>query len=137
MAGFERGNIIVKASAGKHQFVRKSIQHFISNENALRYVGLHPDLTPDELWPEEEPLSLDETLIALRLNRLKRMYIDNEMYEIMECSVLKRKQNEKSYWEFVELLTESMELLGQGYVNDILEPLGFSQKNYCVTKRVR
>ena len=133
----EGGNTVRKALASNCPFVRRIMQYEIADVNALRYVGRKADLTPEELWHEDRPLTLDETLIMLNLNRLKRLYIDNEMYEIMECSELKREHNETAYWEFVLELTKCIEKLGSEYVNSILRPLGFRQENYLITKQVR
>ena len=137
MEAEEDRDIVRKATAATCPFVRRIMQYEIADVNALRYVGRTPDLTPEELWHEDRPLSLDETLIMLKVNRLKRLYIDNEMYEILECSVKKKPHNEEAYWEFVLELTKMIEQLGSEYVNSILRPLGFRQENYLITKQVR
>jgi len=137
MEAEENRTVVRKALASNCPFVRRVMQYEIADVNALRYVGKSPDLTPDELWQEDRPLTLDETLIMLKVNRLKRLYIDNEMYEIMECSVKKHPHNEEAYWEFVLELTKMIEQLGSEYVNSILRPLGFRQENYLITKQVR
>jgi hypothetical protein len=71
------------------------------------------------------------------MNKLRRLYLENEKWEIVQLGDIMEPVDEAAYWEFVIFLAECIELLGEEYVNHILAPLGFVQHRYVTNKRIR
>jgi len=109
----------------------------LSDEYCLQGAGDIPDKTPEELWPEEsEPLTDREVKDFLRVNKLRQLYLKNEEEEIKYLGNRKYLPDNAIYFEFVEHLTYCIELLGEQYVNCMLEPLGFKQEYYVGFKKI-
>jgi hypothetical protein len=71
------------------------------------------------------------------MNKLRRLYLENEKWEIVQLGNIREPVDDEAYWEFTTFLAECYELLGEQYVNYILEPLGFVQHRYVTNKRIR
>ena len=119
------------------KFYKKLRKHELSDESCMKYIGSMPEIMPDEIWPIEEPLTEKEVDQALRLNKLRRLYLENEKWEIIQLGNIMEPIDEAAYWDFVVFLAECYELLGEEYVNYILAPLGFVQHRYFKNKIIR
>jgi hypothetical protein len=119
------------------KFYKKLRRYEMSDEACLDYIGSMPELMPEEIWPVEDPLTPKEVDQALRMNKLRRLYLENEKWEIVQLGNIMEPVDESAYWDFVIFLTECYELLGEEYVNYILAPLGFVQHRYVTNKRIR
>lgn len=119
------------------KFYKKLRKHELSDESCFKYIGSMPELEPDELWPVDKPLTAEEVDQALRMNKLRRLYLENEKWEIVQLGNIREPVDDEAYWEFTTFLAECYELLGEQYVNYILEPLGFVQHRYVTNKRIR
>jgi|694.fasta_scaffold07611_25 hypothetical protein len=108
-----------------------------SDEYCHKYVGIMKDEEPDQIWPIDKPLSKKEVDDYLRMNKLRRLYLECEKWEIVQLGDIKEEVDEIPYWDFVLFLTQCYECLGEQYVNYILEPLGFKQERYVTTKRLK
>jgi hypothetical protein len=119
------------------KFYKKLRKHELSDESCFKHIGSMPELEPDELWPVDKPLTAEEVDQALRMNKLRRLYLENEKWEIVQLGNIREPVDDEAYWEFTTFLAECYELLGEQYVNYILEPLGFVQHRYVTNKRIR
>jgi hypothetical protein len=118
-------------------FYKKLRESEVNRDLFMDNVGTIPDETPEQLWPKERPLTPKEVDDALRMNKLRRLYLEWEKWEILQLGDINTEVNDNDYWDFVMLLVECYERLGEKYVNHILAPLGFKQQYYVTNKRIR
>lgn len=118
-------------------FYKKLRAHETNRDLFVKNIGTMPDQTPEELWPVEKPLTPKEVDDALRMNKLRRLYLDCEKWEILQLGDINVEVDDNDYWNFIIFLVECYEKLGEEYVNCILVPLGFKQERYVVNKRIR
>ena len=119
------------------KFYKTLREHEISDESCSKHVGSVEEDDIEEMWPIDKPLTKKEVDIYLRMNKLRRLYLDCEKWEILQLDNIHEPVDEIAYWDFVLYLTKCYERLGEKYVNYILEPLGFQQHRYVGYKRIR
>jgi hypothetical protein len=109
----------------------------VDPENLSEFTGKIPELLDEELYPETDLLSEEELKILLRINKLKRLYLEQEEQEIIQLSNPSKTFKPDLYYSFVLELTKAMEELGEQMVCNNLEPLGFQSHHYTLARRIR
>jgi len=105
-------------------------KHMTSDETCFRYIGVLEDQTEEELWDVGPPLTDKEVEIAMSINKLKILYLLDEQQSILWSAEKYKEANDETTRTFVEELARLIEIYGEDFVSDNLEPLGYRPKDY-------